>query len=144
MRKRLCVRGESPRAVGRPDSEGPARTVGSLSGEEDESLILELLGTLVENLGREESGGHGCKVTGFGCAEMRSDGFQAGSGAEHATIPLVRVGSREARCCSRAVRETCWTVATRIGREDDESALDAKIGVVGTNLGQHDKLRLGP
>jgi hypothetical protein len=107
MRKRLFVRGESPRAVGRPDSEGRARTVGSLSGEEDESLVLELLGTLVESLGREESGGHGCKVTRFGCGgEMRSDGLEASGGAEHATITLIRVGSRKAPQGSKAVRET--------------------------------------
>lgn len=36
-------------------------------------------------------------------------------------------------------------MGSQIGREDDESArLAAKIGVVGTNLGQHNKLRLGP
>ena len=83
------------------------RGTGAHRWEEDESLVLELLGTLVESLGREESGGHGCKVTRFGCGgEMRSDGLEASGGAEHATITLIRVGSRKAPQGSKAVRET--------------------------------------
>ncbi len=72
------------RVRGRWGDRKRGRTVWSLGGEEDESLVLELLGTLVESLGREESGGHGSR---FGCSEVRGDGFEASGSAEHATIP---------------------------------------------------------
>lgn len=65
------------------------QTVRRLGRQEDETLVLELLGALLE--GGDREGGHvGCEAGLGGGREVCGGGFEAGGGSEHATVPASR------------------------------------------------------